>query len=145
MVTAHRGAVLSPSLFTIYTSDFSYNYGTCHLQKFSDDSSIAGRISAEEENRNVVGSLVCWSELYHLKLNISETKELVLDFRKGGRTLTLITIHGDGVETVDSYKYPGVHSNKKLDWKDKKAQSRLHFLRRLRSLNVCSELLAGEL
>lgn len=71
---------------------FSCNYGTCHLQKFSDDSSIAGRISADEEedDRNVVESLACWSELNHLKLNISETKELVLDFRKGGRTLTPI-------------------------------------------------------
>ena len=48
---------------------------------------------------------------------------------------------------VDSYKYLGVHLNKRLDWTDntdalyKKGQSRLFFLRRLRSFDVCNRLL----
>ena len=48
---------------------------------------------------------------------------------------------------VDSYKYLGLYMNKKLDWSDntdalyKKGQSRLFFLRRLRSFDVCSRLL----
>ena len=51
------------------------------------------------------------------------------------------------VEMVDSYKYLGLYMNKKLDWSDntdalyKKGQSRLFFLRRLRSFDVCSRLL----
>ncbi|KAM4575517.1 uncharacterized protein V3H82_010004 [Fundulus diaphanus] len=35
---APQGTVLSPFLFTLYTSDFTYNTDSCHLQKFSDDS-----------------------------------------------------------------------------------------------------------
>ena len=44
VVTSSTGTfqetILSPFLFTIYTSDFCFNCGTCHLQKFSDDSFI---------------------------------------------------------------------------------------------------------
>ena len=34
---APQGTVLSPVLFTLYTSDFQYNSGLCHVQKYSDD------------------------------------------------------------------------------------------------------------
>ena len=37
-----QGTVLAPFLFTLYTSDFRFNSGSCHLQKFSDDSAIVG-------------------------------------------------------------------------------------------------------
>lgn len=46
---APQGTVLSPFLFTLYTSDFHFNTGTCHLQKFSDDSSIVGCITDDNE------------------------------------------------------------------------------------------------
>lgn len=53
---APQGTVLRLFFFTISTSDFSFNCGTRHLQKFSDDSSIVGSISEdeEEEHRGVV-------------------------------------------------------------------------------------------
>lgn len=37
---APQGTVLSPFLFTLYTSDFKYNAESCHLQKFSDDTAV---------------------------------------------------------------------------------------------------------
>lgn len=60
---------------------------------------------------------------------------------------TPISIKGKTVEKVGTYKYLGVHLNDRLDWSDntvalyKKGQSRLFFLRRLRSFNVCKRLL----
>ena len=39
---APQGTVLSPFLFTLYTSDFQFLAETCHLQKFADDSAIVG-------------------------------------------------------------------------------------------------------
>ena len=57
------------------------------------------------------------------------------------------SIEGVNVEVVSTYKYLGVHLDNKLDWSAntdpiyKKGQSRLYFLRRLRSFNVCSKLL----
>src|SRR4029434_331089 len=58
-----------------------------------------------------------------------------------------VSIGGVSVEVVKTYKYLGVHLDSKLDWSAnidaiyKKGQSRLYFLRRLRSFNVCNKLL----
>ena len=134
-VGAPQGTVLAPYLFTLYTSDFRYNSGSCHLQKFSDDSSIVGCISKgdDTEYRSVIANFVDWSERNHLRLNISKTKELVIDFRKNKEPLTPVTIHGKEVEIVQSYKYLGVHIDSKLDWSNntdaiyRKGLSRLFF------------------
>ncbi|KAI3360753.1 hypothetical protein L3Q82_012990 [Scortum barcoo] len=45
---APQGTVLSPFLFTLYTSDFTYSTDSCHLQKFSDDTAIV-RLSGSDE------------------------------------------------------------------------------------------------
>ena len=107
---APQGTVLSPFLFTLYTSDFRFNSGSCHLQKFSDDSSIV------TEYRALVENFVGWCDNNHIQLNISKTKELMVDFRRSRkRPLTHITIRGEDVEVVDSYKFLGMHLNNKLD------------------------------
>ena len=45
-----QGTVLSPFLFTLFTSDFNYCTESCHLQKFSDDSAIVGCIKKGEDS-----------------------------------------------------------------------------------------------
>ena len=85
---APPGAALSPFLFTLYTTDFQYNTGSCHLQKFTDDSAVVGCISEgqEEEYRALVDNVVEWTGQNHLRLNISKTREMVIDFRKKRKT-----------------------------------------------------------
>ena len=83
----------------------------------------------------------------HLQLNIGKTKELVVDFRRSKKPPTPITIQGVEIETMDTYKFLGVHINNKLDWTDntealyRKSQSSIFFLRRLRSFDMCGRLL----
>ncbi len=48
---APQGTVLSPFLFTTYTSDFSYNTKSCHIQKYSDGTAIVGCVE-EGQKRN---------------------------------------------------------------------------------------------
>ena len=67
----------------------------------------------------------------HLQLNVTKTKELIVDLRRAKTTVTPVSIQGIPVDTVEVYKYPGVYFNKKLDWTRnteavyKKDQSRL--------------------
>ncbi|XP_072543920.1 uncharacterized protein [Salminus brasiliensis] len=146
---APQGTVLSPFLFTLYTTDFQYRSELCHLQKFSDYSVVVGCIRDDEdgEYRDLVNSFVVWSERNHLILNVAKTKEMVVDFRRKRTTTGPITITGQDVERVDTYKYLGVLLDSKLDWKAnteavyRKGMSRLYFLRKLRSFNMCSNML----
>ena len=58
-----------------------------------------------------------------------------------------LRILGKDVEVVEDYKYICVTINHRLDWRSnteavyKKGTSRLYFLRKLRSFNVCSKML----
>merc|ERR1712035_43413 len=146
---APQGTVLSPFLFTLYTSDFQYNSESCHLQKYSDDSAIVGCISdgQEAEYRELIGQFVKWCSNNHLILNINKTKEMIVDFRRNKITQSSVVILGEEVQGVEEYKYLGVQLDNRLEWKVnteyiyKKGQSRLYFLRKLRSFNVCSKML----
>ncbi|XP_039896534.1 uncharacterized protein LOC120738979 [Simochromis diagramma] len=81
--------------------------------KFSDDSAIVGciRDEEEEEYRSVVDSFVEWCELNHLQLNITKTKELIMDFRKQAPPPNPVTIRGADVEIVEDYRYLGLFFN----------------------------------
>ncbi|KAI3376361.1 hypothetical protein L3Q82_016849, partial [Scortum barcoo] len=99
---APQGTVLSPFLFTLYTSDFtSYSTDSCHLQKFSDDTAIVGCVSEGNdcEYRKVIMDFVDWCELNHLQVNASKTKEMVIDFsRKPSSDIAPVNIQGLDIE-----------------------------------------------
>ena len=105
------------------------------------------RDGQEGEYRSLVDNFVQWCRNNHLQLNATKTKEMVVDFRRSQPPLLPVSIEGVSVEVVNTYKYLGVHMDNKLDWSAnvdaiyKKGQSRLYFLRRLRSFNVCNKLL----
>ena len=114
---APQGTVLSPFLFTLYTSDFRFNSKTCHLQKFSDDTVVVSQISGDNtaEHEGVVRDFVQWSDANHLRLNASKTKEMVVDFRTTSKVPPVPhSIKGEVVEFVDNYKFLGVHLNSSL-------------------------------
>ncbi len=122
---------------------------SCHLQKYSDDSAIVGCISGgvETEYRTTVDNFVTWCERNHLQLNVTKAKELVVDLRMTKSPMTPVSIHRVSVDMLEDYKYLGVHMNIKLDWTQnseavyKKGQTRLYFLRRLKSFNICRTML----
>ncbi|TWW73111.1 hypothetical protein D4764_15G0005050 [Takifugu flavidus] len=91
---APQGTVLSPFLFTTYTADFQYHSETCHLQKYSDDTVIVGCVEngQEDEYRDLVESFVRWSRENLLQLNVTKTKEMVVDFRKS-KSPSLPSLH----------------------------------------------------
>ena len=142
---APQGCVLSPALFSLYTSQCTSGNGKCNIIKYADDTVITGFLSSNETHDYVdtVRVFTEWCDDHNLQLNVSKTKELVFDFRKkpeaGHEPLFL---HGKEVEQVGEYKYLGTTITKTLDWTvnvnslTKKGNQRLYFLRRLNKLHI---------
>lgn len=72
---------------------------------------------------------------------------MVIDFGKSRPPPQTLAIEGADVEIVGTYRYLGVWLDDKMDWANntdhlyRKGQSRMYFLRKLRSFNICRKLL----
>jgi len=146
---APQGCVMSPALFTIYTSDCQLTGKDVLQIKFSDDTSISGMAIGEDDcsYRRAVDQMVVWCRDNYLLLNIGKTKEIIVDFRRNPAPHAPLLINDEEVEIVQQYKYLGTILDNKLDWTAntkalvKKGNQRLYFLRKLRSFGVRSEIL----
>ncbi len=142
---APQGCVLSPLLFTLLTHDCTAKFSSNHIIKFADDTTVVGLISNNDEMhyREKVAQLVEWCGANNLSLNVEKTKEVVLDFRRRNSIdHPPLTIDSSTVERASSTKFLGVHITEDLTWTtntmslSKKAQQRLHFLRRLKRASL---------
>eukprot|EP00061_Rhincodon_typus_P009024 g32169.t1 len=84
------------------------------IYKFADDTTVVGRISNNDESkyRWEVEGLVTWYDENNLSLNISKTKELIINFRNKGGEHAPISINGPEVERMKSIKL--LENHKKL-------------------------------
>ncbi len=111
---------------------------------------VLGLISNNDEAAYLeeVESLTSWCQDNCLSLNVSKTKELIVDFRKRQqRPYTPLMISGTPVERVSGFKYLGVNISEDLTWTThiqtqvKKARQRLYHLRQLRKFRVSPAIL----
>ena len=145
-----QGTCISPALFTLYTDDCRSECETVKIVKFADDTAILGLLNDSSESFNLFESeidrFVSWCESHSLHLNVSKTKDMVIDFRLKGNEHDAIEIAGELVERVSDYKYLGVNVNDKLDWSVhaqnvmSKVNQRMYFVRKLYSFGVDSVL-----
>ncbi len=144
-IGAPQGCVLSPLLYSLCTHDCVSSHSSTSIIKFADDTVVLGLISNNDETAYLdeVERLTSWCQDNYLSLNVSKTKELIVDFRKRHlRPNTPLMISGTPVERVSSFKYLGVNISEDLTWtahiqtQVKKARQRLYHLRQLRKFRV---------
>ena len=66
--------------------------------------------------REKVRDLAGWCQNSNLSLNKTKTKEMIVDYTKRRNKQTPILINGAVAEQAESFKFVGVHINKKLEW-----------------------------
>ena len=116
---APQGCVLSPTLYTLYTNDYCVDHPDTTLIKFADDSVFQGFFttsSTESYYFSEINRFVDWCKDNYLILNVSKTKEMVVDFRLNKDDTLPLTINGEQVETVQTYRYLGFVIDDKLNW-----------------------------
>ncbi len=108
-IGAPQGCVLSPLLYSLYTHDCVSSHSSTSIIKFADDTVVLGLINNDDETAYLdeVERLTSWCQDNCLSLNVSKTKELIVDFRKRQQQpYTPLMISGTPVERVSSFKYP---------------------------------------
>ena len=101
---APQGCVFSPLLFTLPTHDCTPTYSTNHMGKFVDDTTLVGLINKDDvaHYRKKVNLLTTWCRYNDLMLNVSTTKEIVVDFWRHPTQHPPLNINGAAVERVSS-------------------------------------------
>ncbi len=149
-IGAPQGCVLSPLLYSLYTHNCVSSHSSTSIVKFADDTVVLGLINNDDEAAYLdeVERLTSWCQDNCLSLNVTKTKELIVDFRKRQqRPYTPLMISGTPVERVSSFKYLGVNISDDLTWTThiqtqvKKARQRLYHLRQLRKFRVSPAIL----
>ena len=101
---APQGCVLSPLLHSLFTHNCVAKHDSNPIIKFADDTTVVGLITDNDETAYMeeVRELAVWCQGNNLSLNVSKTKEWIVDYRKRQAEQAPILIDWAVVEQVES-------------------------------------------
>ena len=108
---APQGCMLSPLLYSLFTHDCMARHDSNTIIKFAYDTTVVGLITDNDviAYKEEVRALAGWCQNNNLSLNVTKTKEMIVDYRKRRTEHIPIVIDGAVVELVESFKFLGVH------------------------------------
>jgi len=142
-----QGSWLGPLSFIILIDDLAAGP---ILHKYVDDTTISEPLSSTSQMSDIqshINRLLLWTSQNSMKINYSKTKEMLL-----GPLLKLnvpgLDIDHNLIERVSGFKLLGVHVSNNLSWNlhvdyiCARANTRLHYLKRLKRAGLPADRLA---
>ena len=79
---------------------------------------MTGLISDKDEDnyRHEIENIVSWCDNNNLFLNVSKTKEMIIDFKNNKSNIQPIIINNTEVEQVEVFKFLGIYLTNQLTW-----------------------------
>lgn len=103
------------ALHSVVTDDCRSQQDNRHILKCADDSAIVSLLHADENDHGLaVDESVHCCDRASLQLDVAQTKDVLTDFKCKPSAPQSITIKGQVVEVVDTYKYLGSLIDSKL-------------------------------
>ena len=112
MVVSLANLTMRLELFSSFTHDCAATHSSNLIVKFADDTTIVGLITESDESayRKEVDTLTTWCQDNYLSLNISKTKEMIVDYRRQKvEEHAPLYINGSAVEKVSCFRFLGVN------------------------------------
>lgn len=97
---------------------------------------------SESGHGRALSDFITWCEDNYLDLNVTKTKDMIIDFRKKRAKQEVSIINKEEVEIIDTYRYLGtifdsdLKFDKNMEVISKKGQQPIYLLRKLNSFNV---------
>ena len=94
--------MLSALLYSLFTHDCMARHDHNTIVKFANNTTVVGLITDNDETayREEVRDLAVWCQDNNLSLNVTKTKEMIVDYRKRRTEHAPILIDGAVVEQV---------------------------------------------
>lgn len=90
-----------------------------YIVKFSDDTALLTLLQGQDSDHGqALPAFIIWCDDHFLDLNVSKTKELIINFRQSQDTPRASTIHNEEAQIVDSYKYLDTMFESQLKFKE---------------------------
>ena len=117
-----QGSILGPLLFLLYVNDMPNVSSVLFTILFADDTNVFVQGKSLDHLIDVMNNELCklseWMAINKLSLNVKKTKCMIFSLRKEPISSKCVTLNGEIIDKVRTFKFLGVIIDDKLRWTD---------------------------